>query len=64
MPAVCVFATPPQMLADYVAGVPRNAFQYPSALDTFKRQFAHLEAGGREVLQGGRATACVCTLPV
>ena len=37
----------PQMLADYLAGGPRQPnFVYPSAVDNFKRQFAHLEAGG------------------
>ncbi|KAL6774162.1 hypothetical protein ACKKBG_A23985 [Auxenochlorella protothecoides x Auxenochlorella symbiontica] len=38
----------PQMLADYMAGGRRQPnFVYPSAVDNFKRQFAHLEAGGR-----------------
>lgn len=38
----------PQMLADYLAGGHRQPnFVYPSAVDNFKRQFAHLEAGGR-----------------
>lgn len=36
----------PQMLADYLAGASRPNFHYPSALESFKRQFAHLEAGG------------------
>eukprot|EP00887_Chlorella_sp_A99_P007169 scaffold2.g7169.t1 len=38
----------PQMLADFLAGGHRQPnFVYPSAVDHFKRQFAHLEAGGR-----------------
>ena len=38
----------PQMLADFLAGGHRQPnFVYPSAVDNFKRQFAHLEAGGR-----------------
>lgn len=38
----------PQMLADYLAGGTRQPnFLYPSAVENFKRQFAHLEAGGR-----------------
>lgn len=38
----------PQMLADYLAGGTRQPnFVYPSAVENFKRQFAHLEAGGR-----------------
>lgn len=38
----------PQMLADHLAGGHRQPnFVYPSAVDNFKRQFAHLEAGGR-----------------
>lgn len=42
----------PQVLSDYERGVlNRGNFQYPSALDNFKRQFAHLEGGG-ERLQG------------
>eukprot|EP00198_Chlamydomonas_reinhardtii_P004964 XP_001694300.1 mitogen-activated protein kinase 2 [Chlamydomonas reinhardtii] len=36
----------PQMLKDYLAGAARANFHYPSALESFKRQFAHLEAGG------------------
>lgn len=35
-----------QMLKDYLAGAARANFHYPSALESFKRQFAHLEAGG------------------
>ncbi len=38
----------PQMLADWLDGNDRAAnFVYPSAVDNFKRQFAHLEAGGQ-----------------
>ena len=39
----------PQMLAEYLAGgtVPQGNFVYPSGVDTFKRQFQHLEAGGK-----------------
>lgn len=35
------------MLADYLSAAQRGAnFLYPSAVDNFRRQFAHLEAGG------------------
>jgi serine/threonine protein kinase len=38
----------PQMLADYLAGDTHQPnFVYPSAVDHFKRQFQHLEAGGK-----------------
>ncbi len=38
----------PAALADHLAGgAGRPNFLYPSAVDQFKRQFAHLEAGGR-----------------
>lgn len=38
----------PQMLADYLAGGSRQSnFVYPSAVENFKRQFAHLESGGK-----------------
>lgn len=38
----------PQMLADYLAGDTHQPnFVYPSAVDNFKRQFQHLEAGGK-----------------
>jgi serine/threonine protein kinase len=39
----------PQMLAEFLAGgtVPQGNFVYPSGVDTFKRQFQHLEAGGK-----------------
>lgn len=35
------------MLAEYLAGNRQQGnFMYPSAVDNFKRQFAHLEGGG------------------
>ncbi|KXZ43541.1 hypothetical protein GPECTOR_87g403 [Gonium pectorale] len=42
----------PAMLADYLAGAARPSFHYPSALESFKRQFAHLEAGGAPLSRG------------
>ncbi|CAK0762678.1 Mitogen-activated protein kinase 17 [Coccomyxa viridis] len=37
----------PHMLAEYLAGNRQQGnFMYPSAVDNFKRQFAHLEGGG------------------
>ena len=37
----------PHMLADYLSAGSRGAnFLYPSAVDNFRRQFAHLEGGG------------------
>uniref|UniRef100_A0A0D6QUY4 mitogen-activated protein kinase n=1 Tax=Araucaria cunninghamii TaxID=56994 RepID=A0A0D6QUY4_ARACU len=33
----------PQMLKEYMNGTDRTNFMYPSAVDQFKRQFAHLE---------------------
>ena len=37
----------PHMLADYLSASQAGAnFLYPSAVDNFRRQFAHLEAGG------------------
>ncbi|KAL3631536.1 Mitogen-activated protein kinase 20 [Castilleja foliolosa] len=33
----------PQLLKDYINGVERSNFVYPSAVDQFKKQFAHLE---------------------
>ncbi|MEW5298717.1 MAG: hypothetical protein WDW36_001806 [Sanguina aurantia] len=36
----------PAALSDYVAGIPRNGFVYPSALDSFKRQFMACEGQG------------------
>ncbi|PNH04856.1 Mitogen-activated protein kinase 15 [Tetrabaena socialis] len=54
----------PQMLKDYISGMNRPSFNYPSALESFKRQFAHLEAGAvqcgammREVGTGPAAPA-------
>ena len=46
----------PHMLADYLAGGKQQAsFMYPSAVDNFKRQFAHLEAGGAGARLGANA---------
>jgi hypothetical protein len=46
----------PHMLADYLAGGKQQAsFMYPSAVDNFKRQFAHLEAGGAGARMGANA---------
>ncbi|XP_051126239.1 mitogen-activated protein kinase 15-like [Andrographis paniculata] len=36
----------PQLLKDYINGVERTTFLYPSAIDQFKKQFAHLEENG------------------
>ncbi|KAJ4835790.1 Mitogen-activated protein kinase 20 [Turnera subulata] len=36
----------PQLLKDYVNGTERTNFLYPSAVDQFKKQFAHLEENG------------------
>ncbi|GER53417.1 mitogen-activated protein kinase [Striga asiatica] len=36
----------PQLLKDYINGVERTNFLYPSAIDQFKNQFAHLEENG------------------
>lgn len=36
----------PQLLKDYINGVERTNFLYPSAVDQFKKQFAHLEENG------------------
>ncbi|XP_010924325.1 mitogen-activated protein kinase 10 [Elaeis guineensis] len=36
----------PQLLKDYVNGTERTTFLYPSAIDQFKKQFAHLEENG------------------
>ncbi|KAL1562827.1 Mitogen-activated protein kinase 10 [Salvia divinorum] len=33
----------PKLLKDYINGIERTTFVYPSALDQFKKQFAHLE---------------------
>ena len=57
----------PQMLADFLAGGHRQPnFVYPSAVDNFKRQFAHLEAGGRGQANpnlGQVRVLCVARLP-
>ncbi|GAB4820333.1 hypothetical protein N2152v2_007379 [Parachlorella kessleri] len=48
----------PQMLADFLAGGHRQPnFVYPSAVDNFKRQFAHLEGGGKGTAHLGQATS-------
>ena len=40
----------PHMLADWLAGGRQQpSFVYPSAVDNFKRQFAHLEGGSSGV---------------
>ncbi|XP_042486078.1 mitogen-activated protein kinase 10-like isoform X1 [Macadamia integrifolia] len=36
----------PQLLKDYMNGTERTSFLYPSALDQFRKQFAHLEENG------------------
>ncbi|KAJ6709113.1 MITOGEN-ACTIVATED PROTEIN KINASE [Salix koriyanagi] len=36
----------PQLLKDYVNGTERTNFLYPSAVDQFRKQFAHLEENG------------------
>ncbi|OIW02849.1 hypothetical protein TanjilG_29625 [Lupinus angustifolius] len=36
----------PQLLKDYLNGTERTNFLYPSAVDQFKNQFAHLEENG------------------
>ncbi|KAF7815729.1 Mitogen-activated protein kinase 10 [Senna tora] len=33
----------PQLLKDYINGTERTNFLYPSAVDHFRKQFAHLE---------------------
>ena len=49
----------PHMLADYLSGNRQQpSFMYPSAVDNFKRQFAHLEGGGA---YGGAAAGSLCT---
>uniref|UniRef100_A0ACD5W1B6 Uncharacterized protein n=1 Tax=Avena sativa TaxID=4498 RepID=A0ACD5W1B6_AVESA len=36
----------PQLLKDYTNGTERTTFLYPSAVDQFRKQFAHLEENG------------------
>ncbi|XVF60780.1 hypothetical protein PTKIN_Ptkin08bG0076000 [Pterospermum kingtungense] len=36
----------PQLLKDYMSGSERTNFLYPSAVDQFRKQFAHLEENG------------------
>ncbi|KAG1346859.1 Mitogen-activated protein kinase 10 [Cocos nucifera] len=36
----------PQLLKDYASGTERTTFLYPSAVDQFRKQFAHLEENG------------------
>ncbi|XP_031500238.1 mitogen-activated protein kinase 10-like [Nymphaea colorata] len=36
----------PQLLKDYMSGTERATFLYPSAIDQFKKEFAHLEENG------------------
>ncbi|CDP06180.1 unnamed protein product [Coffea canephora] len=36
----------PQLLKDYMNGIERTNFLYPSAVDQFRKQFAHLEENG------------------
>ena len=42
----------PHMLADYLNGARQTNFMYPSAVDSFRRQFAHLEGGNTGRQQG------------
>lgn len=57
----------PHMLADYLAGGRNHQsnFMYPSAVDNFRRQFAHLESassqGNRP--QAGQNLGQVCRAP-
>ncbi|WOL17032.1 mitogen-activated protein kinase [Canna indica] len=36
----------PQLLKNYISGTEKTTFMYPSAIDQFRRQFAHLEENG------------------
>lgn len=48
----------PHMLADFLAGNRQQpSFLYPSAVDNFKRSFAHLEGGQ---LPPGAGGECLC----
>ena len=53
----------PHMLADYLSGNRQQpSFMYPSAVDNFKRQFAHLEGGGAYGAAAGKAPPAAATL--
>lgn len=41
----------PQAKREYYSGERPSGFQFPSAVDNFKRQFAHLEGGGARDLR-------------
>ena len=43
----------PQAKHEYLTGEKGSTFVFPSAVDAFKRQFAHLEAGGPGAAAGG-----------
>eukprot|EP00249_Psilotum_nudum_P013243 c24237_g1_i1 orf=419-2161(+) len=46
----------PKMLKEYLNGSDRTNFMYPSAVEQFKRQFAHLEGGGMVPLERQHAS--------